>query len=664
MIIAHAAITNAQVVQTFYMTTGLNNSGGPLADYTQDFDWRSSFDPVNIPFNYAYVINQNYHNDFVEHNICGKPIVPAILCSNPMDISTCGGTPNYLPAISGGPVCYFRYRFNTSSFWTSNRCLKQVKLTISYLNVAEYNEINTIYLNNAAQTNYTVASPTFSYYSPLQNTTITIPANLLVQGDNYLDFPVFVPYNPSHTSVVPQKPIGMTFCGKLELTYYNTPNPVITGPTSVCSGGAITVDASASTGDFPNYHWEIYESDALGNWNNGNYYWDQTAGPPGLYTLQPSDYTCGGYWTFKLVYTHPCTGQPASIQHTVQVNCSPIIGVNPPGPNAISNIVYANPGPPGLYCITLNAYPDPNAPNSANYTYDWWDGGVPYIIGQGPPVLANGPLLSNICMPVNSSGYYCVTAKDPSNGCTTTRCIQVRFKTPPSATFSVSVENAGTNFGVKALCSETEVVWNNFEHKWLIEEVTEDQEVITTFDGGECWNSISPSEEQWFQGLDADAGVVNADCTPNEGVFASGHLYRITRSVREDEGPWFSYSLLVMEDRSGNIVTRPVPTHSTQNHTDQTAPMLGITSSGSDDMFTVYPIPSNGMIYIRTLPEYSTNGKIRISDLTGRTLLTVHLNSGLNNTTVDLSALENGIYLVNMEVNGKTMQSCRMILNK
>jgi len=69
---------------------------------------------------------------------------------------------------------------------------------------------------------------------------------------------------------------------------------------------------------------------------------------------------------------------------------------------------------------------------------------------------------------------------------------------------------------------------------------------------------------------------------------------------------------------------------------------IGIATLSQETGFEVYPNPSDGTVYL----DVKTNGKIRLSDSTGKTVMTIDLKKGTN--SIDLSSLPKGIYFANM----------------
>lgn len=74
------------------------------------------------------------------------------------------------------------------------------------------------------------------------------------------------------------------------------------------------------------------------------------------------------------------------------------------------------------------------------------------------------------------------------------------------------------------------------------------------------------------------------------------------------------------------------------------------------------PNPSTGMVNITYNLGSSSNGKILVRDLTGRTVLTQAVSQGNSNAAMDLTAQPAGIYLVSLVAGGQTVTTQKLIL--
>jgi len=80
---------------------------------------------------------------------------------------------------------------------------------------------------------------------------------------------------------------------------------------------------------------------------------------------------------------------------------------------------------------------------------------------------------------------------------------------------------------------------------------------------------------------------------------------------------------------------------------------------------TIYPSPTSGNVFVKIFANKSQNAKLVLMDLTGRMIFEqiANLNNGYNLNNVNLSDLENGIYILSIQTN-KNIISKKIILNK
>jgi hypothetical protein len=83
---------------------------------------------------------------------------------------------------------------------------------------------------------------------------------------------------------------------------------------------------------------------------------------------------------------------------------------------------------------------------------------------------------------------------------------------------------------------------------------------------------------------------------------------------------------------------------------------VGIATLSQEAGFEVYPNPSDGTVYL----DGKTNGKIILSNSTGKTVMTIDLKKGTN--SIDLSSLPKGIYYANM-ITKSSSTTRKIILN-
>jgi hypothetical protein len=80
-----------------------------------------------------------------------------------------------------------------------------------------------------------------------------------------------------------------------------------------------------------------------------------------------------------------------------------------------------------------------------------------------------------------------------------------------------------------------------------------------------------------------------------------------------------------------------------------------------DPLFTLYPNPTNGISTVQChLPENQT-GELTVFDITGKQVASYQLTS--ENTTIQLPPLSSGIYFIRFSVNGKILQTKKLVRN-
>ena len=83
---------------------------------------------------------------------------------------------------------------------------------------------------------------------------------------------------------------------------------------------------------------------------------------------------------------------------------------------------------------------------------------------------------------------------------------------------------------------------------------------------------------------------------------------------------------------------------------------VGMATLSQETSFEVYPNPSDGTVYL----DVKTNRKIRLSNSTGKTVMTIDLKKGTN--SIDLSFLPKGIYFANL-ITKSSSTTRKIVLN-
>jgi hypothetical protein len=140
----------------------------------------------------------------------------------------------------------------------------------------------------------------------------------------------------------------------------------------------------------------------------------------------------------------------------------------------------------------------------------------------------------------------------------------------------------------------------------------------------------------------------NYDCTPDIGVSATAPSYLVETAGNVDAGVHqiddaaFAYDLprIEMTDCGGTPPPPPPPPATRHNN--------GTNNAAASAPMEVTPNPANSEINIGLSQANFAGGTLKIYDVAGRTVITRSLNAGDNSFRIDVSALKDGIYLVNL----------------
>jgi hypothetical protein len=80
--------------------------------------------------------------------------------------------------------------------------------------------------------------------------------------------------------------------------------------------------------------------------------------------------------------------------------------------------------------------------------------------------------------------------------------------------------------------------------------------------------------------------------------------------------------------------------------------------------FTMYPNPNNGSMNLVYDIGAQDKGEVIIYDLSGRKINSYILNTNKNTLRIDENALENGIYMYSILINGQIVQSDKVVIIK
>lgn len=107
---------------------------------------------------------------------------------------------------------------------------------------------------------------------------------------------------------------------------------------------------------------------------------------------------------------------------------------------------------------------------------------------------------------------------------------------------------------------------------------------------------------------------------------------------------------VVVYDASGCVSVSP----------DFTYIQTGITNNGQSNIFTVYPNPASTVVSF-LISNAENNGTVNLIDVTGRTVLSQKIFSGVN--TLEVSSIAKGSYILLVK-NGNTNEMARVVVNR
>lgn len=80
--------------------------------------------------------------------------------------------------------------------------------------------------------------------------------------------------------------------------------------------------------------------------------------------------------------------------------------------------------------------------------------------------------------------------------------------------------------------------------------------------------------------------------------------------------------------------------------------------------FTMYPNPNNGSMNLAYEVGAKDKGEVIFYDLSGRKVNSYSLNANESNLKIDENALENGVYMYSILINGQIVQSDKIVIIK
>jgi hypothetical protein len=417
---------------------------------------------------------------------------------------------------------------------------------------------------------------------------------------------------------------GLCVDGRLFINYASDPSlvPSITSASSFCNGDQLFFSGSDGPGLSDSHIWDMEQCDAMGNPVPGGYaaqspnFW----GTPGVYVFpNPHGLSCNTYYRIKLTLFKACYND-VSITKIIYVKCAPV----------------ANAGPDVTICKGSCTTLGGNSTLGRDITYQWvmTVGSLNVNVGTTRQI--------TVCPTMNT--LYTLTVTDQATGCSKTDQVYVFLQdNDPKFTVTKALDPSGQFFTVNA----TPVVnpmpaGSNFN--WTVERVNSptNPAVIGTGVTSSCWWTTINCNFHAYDATFSPPLEDNINClSPSVGKFDADHTYRITRGTWSSVCPWQQYSVFVYVVSSfvGNVIV----VEEDPNAPDYSYTMpASIESSEKEEMYSVYPNPSNGIFNL----IYAEEGVLTVFDQQGKLVQTKALKAE-ETIQLDLSGYSKGIYLLN-----------------
>ena len=87
------------------------------------------------------------------------------------------------------------------------------------------------------------------------------------------------------------------------------------------------------------------------------------------------------------------------------------------------------------------------------------------------------------------------------------------------------------------------------------------------------------------------------------------------------------------------------------------------TITTNENLFSIYPNPTNDRIYVKLLSENINHLQIEIMDVIGKNVMIINLTNIENESTqfINVSSLSKGLYILNTSINGKSQKPTKLI---
>ncbi len=403
----------------------------------------------------------------------------------------------------------------------------------------------------------------------------------------------------------------------LTLTPATTGTPPVaafTASTTDCAGHAITMtDNSTNTPT---------------SWS-----WTMTGGSPASSASQsPSvTYSTAGTYTVTLVASNS-SGASSPVSHTITVNANPVVPTITPSMNTLSSS-----------STTGNQwYLNGTAINGAtNQTYTATSGGSYTVVvtnsfgcsntSAATNITTSNPPVANFTASTTDCAGQAIPLTDNSSNTPTSWSWTMTGGSPASSSTqspSVTYSTAGT-YTVTLVATNSSGSSSPVSHTIT---VNANPAVPTITVGGNTLTSSSTTGNQWYLNNALIGGATNQTYTAT----ANG-LYTV-------------------------VVSNSFGCKATSTATNLTT--TGISSVADNNIFTVFPNPSNGILNIN-FAGLSEHIIIEVINNLGQVVYTEKINdcTGDCHKTIDISSLGKGIYLLKIVAN-ENIQTKKILLNK
>lgn len=175
--------------------------------------------------------------------------------------------------------------------------------------------------------------------------------------------------------------------------------------------------------------------------------------------------------------------------------------------------------------------------------------------------------------------------------------------------------------------------------------------------GGLCYTFTSPYPSGTLNNWDFEDGTIflntlgKGDTTATTAQLDT--LLSIASQCPEEGGRGVLEAIVLYRALTGNLLeTSECGTQG--RSTDQTRP-------SDNTHFTLYPNPAHGITTVQYRLQENQTAELAVFDIAGKQLASYQLHPG--NTAIQLEPLPSGIYFIRFAVNGKTLQTEKLVRN-